>query len=96
MELRQFFVFVDVDFLLDKARVVVLANQFRHSLGLEEGQHIGELVVHRTGRVLLSFAQERSETQQISPLDALKKAFFAGLLKIAEGNTIPQPLFFAW
>lgn len=47
MECRLLVVFIDGDFLLDKARMVVLANQFRHSLRLEEGQHIGELVVYR-------------------------------------------------
>ena len=91
VELRQFVVFVDVDFLLNEARVVILADQFRHSLGLEEGQHIGELVVHRTGGELLRIAQERSETQPVFPLNLLKKALLAGLPKIAEGDTISPP-----
>ena len=93
VELRQFVVFVGVDFLLNQARVVILADQFRHSLGLEEGQHIGELVVHRTGGELLRIAQERSETQKIFPLNILKKAFVAGLPEITEGDAISSPCF---
>ncbi len=30
------------NFLLDKTRMIILGNQFRHSLRLEESQHIGE------------------------------------------------------
>jgi hypothetical protein len=93
VELRQVVVLVDVDLLLNKARVVILANQFRHSLSLEEGQHIGELVVHRTGRELFRIAQERGETQEVFALNLFKKAFVAGLQKVAQGHAIPPPCF---
>ena len=94
MELRQLVIFINIDLLLNKAEVVVFANQFRHSLGLEEGQHIGELVVQRAWGELLRIAQKRSETQEILPLNFLKKGVVAGLL---EGRRdIPAMFFFAW
>ncbi len=73
--------------------MVVFANQFWHSLSLEEGQHIGELIVHSTRGKLLRIAQEHSETEQIFPLNLLKKTFVAGLLEITEGDAIPPPCF---
>jgi hypothetical protein len=49
MELRQLIVFVDLDFLVDKAGMIVLADELRHSLSLEEGEHLGELVMDTAG-----------------------------------------------
>ena len=71
--------------------VVVFANQSRHSLRLEKGQHIGKFVVDRKRGELLRIAQERSETQEIVPLNLLKEAFVAGLLEITEGDVISPP-----
>src|ERR1017187_5605675 len=71
--------------------MVVFANQFWHSLRLEKGQHIGKFVVHRTRGELLRIAQERSETQEIFPLNLFKEAFVAGLLEITEGDVISPP-----
>src|SRR5882724_8676085 len=93
MELRQLVIFINIDLLLNKAEVVVFANHFRHSLGLEEGQHIGELVVQRAWGELLRIAQKRSETQEILPLTFLKKGVVAGLLEITEGDATAPPCF---
>jgi hypothetical protein len=83
VKLRQFIFFVDRDLLLDKAGMVVLSNQFRHSLRLEEGQYIGELVVDRARGELLRITKERNKAQQISSLDLLKKALIAEFLEVA-------------
>lgn len=65
MELRQFLFLVDRDLLLNEAGMVVLADQFRHALRLQEGKHVGELVMHGARRKLLRIAEEGCQAKKI-------------------------------
>src|ERR1700723_2343641 len=88
MEFRQFLFFVDRDLLLDKAGMVVLANQLWNPLRLQEGKHICKLVMDRAWIKLLRITKEGSQAQEIFPLHLIQKSLAAGFLEISQGYAI--------
>jgi hypothetical protein len=91
VECQQLVVFIDLDLLIDEARAVVLADEFRHALRSKESEQLGELVVHGAGREFLLIAQENDEAQKILSLDVFDVGLRAALREIAEGEAISQP-----
>ena len=96
VELRQLVVFIDIDLLLDKAGMVVFANQFRHS-------HCAWRKVSTSANLLCTV---RGESFLVSRRNAARnagdafrstssrKTLIAGLLEITEGDAIyPRHVF---
>jgi hypothetical protein len=83
-------VFIDLDLLIDEARAVVLADEFRHALRSQESEQLAELVVDGAGREVLLIGQENDEAHEVLSLDVFDVGFRAALDEVAQGETVSQ------
>jgi hypothetical protein len=77
-QLVEFFLLVDLRFLLCVPRPVVLAYQPANPIRLQERHDILKLVVDAAWSLLLLVTEERGELQQVLPLDLVEAEFVAG------------------
>ena len=87
-ELVQVFRFVHLWFRFRVTRPIILPDQSRKTIRLEERPHGFKLVVERSCRLLLFFTEESGEVQEMMSVDFVNVELVTGLSGVFERRRI--------